>query len=310
MYKTFLIIISAAYLFICVENVHAEKLRRALVSQSVKDTDEALEFIIRHSIPIISLESPDDMETFKKKLLKWNPQIKDWTNIGEWESINVYRKSPLWDLSLGYHYYDNSEQLIEGGTINTTNSGPTVDLRLTWVHDLEFFSYLNYKFLQKNDFTLQDQSKLYSFPANHFVELGLKWQSTWTAWGFNTAIGWEQYSFISFNSDRFRVKRTIEQNLQVSTSEVWWFLPSMDFRFTILGRGSYFRIGGGKSFSGSKALDDGSKQEDVDSYRVLASWKQYIKTRWWTQLYFQYAEMEGLTNTTQSQYGWYIGYSF
>ena len=230
--------------------------------------------------------------------------------IGEWESINVYRKSPLWDLSLGYHYYDNSEQLADGGTINTTNSGPTVDLRLTWVHDLEFFSYLNYKFLQKNDFTLQGQSKLYSFPANHSVELGLKWQSAWTGWGFNTAIGWEQYSFISFNSDRFRVKRIIEQNLQVSTSEIWWLLPSMDFRFTILGRGSYLRLGVGKSFLGKKSLDDGSKQEDVDSSRVLMSWKQYIKRRWWVQLYYQYAEMKGITNTVQSQYGFFVGYSF
>lgn len=290
--------------------IYAEDMRRALVNQNVKDRDDALEFIIRHSIPVISLEAPEDMETFKKKLRLWNPQIRDWTNIGEWEAINVYRKTPIYEMSLGYHYYDNTEKLESGGTINTTNSGPTLDLRVTFVHDLEFFSYLNYKFLKKNDFTLEGQTRLYSFPANHSFEYGFKWQSSFSNWGTNLAVGWEQYSFISFNSDRFRIKRIIERNLQVSTSEILWFLPSLDYRFTLFKRGSYLRLGGGYSVFGKKSLDDGTKEEDVKSYRGLFSWKQYIRSRWWVELYFQYAQMDGVTNTVQSQYGLYTGYSF
>lgn len=284
-------------------------LRRALVSQSFKDENESLEFIIKHSIPVISLEAPKDKEKFKKKLKEWNPRITDWTKIGGWEDINVYRKSPIWELSAGYHYYDNTETLQGSGTINTTNSGPTIDLRLTWVHDLAKFTYLNYKFLKKNDFTLEGQSRLYTFPENHAVEYGWRWQSPFSPVGANIAVGWEQYSFISFNSDRFRIKAIIERNLQVSTSEIFWFLPSLDFRFSILGRGSYLRLGAGTSLKGSKALDDGSKQESVSSSRAIFSFKQYLRSRWWTQLYYQYAQMEGVTSTTQSQYGLYVGYS-
>lgn len=226
-------------------SIYADEMRRALVNQNVKDRDDALEFIIRHSIPIISLEAPEDMETFKKKLRVWNPHIRDWTNIGEWEPINVYRKTPIYEIALGYHLYDNIEQLGEEGTIKTTNSGPTLDLRVTFVHDLEFFSYINYKFLQKNSFTLEGQTRLYSFPANHSFEYGFKWQSSFSSWGTNLAVGYEQYSFISFNSDRFRVRRIIERNLQVSTSEIAWILPALDYRFTLFGRGSYLRLGGG-----------------------------------------------------------------
>lgn len=284
-------------------------LRRAQVMQNFEKEDDSLDFIIKHSIPVISLEAPKDRETFKKKLKLWNPHIRDWTSVGGWENINVYHKSPLWEVALGYHYYDNEEKLAEGGVITTSNSGPTLDLRATWVHDLSIFSYLNYKLLQKNDFTVENQEKIYSFPVNHSLEYGWRYQSPFSPIGFNLALGWEQYSFISFNSDRFRIKAIIEQNLQVSTSEIFWLLPSLDFRFSVYGKGGYIRLGAGVSALGKKELDDGAKSEDVSSFRGIFSYKQFIHSRWWIQTYMQYANLSGETESTQGQYGLYLGYS-
>lgn len=286
-------------------------MKRALVSQTFEEEDKALDYILKHSIPVMSLEAPEDKELFKKKLRFWNPQIEDWTKVGGWEEIKVYRKSPIYEVGLGYHAYQNEEGLSEGGVLKTTNSGPTVNIKATFVHSLDWTTFINYHFLQKNDFTVVGKTRLYKFPSNNSVELGVKYQSPFSAFSYEFALGYEEYSFISFNNERFRIRTIIEDNLQVSTTKMYWLFPAIDYRFTLMGRGSYLRVGVGRSFMGDKSLDDGEKFEEVvDSTRLLVSWKQYYMSRFFVRFYYQYARMEGLTKTDQTQFGLYTGYSF
>lgn len=285
-------------------------LRRVWVNKRFVTEDEALEFMIQHSIPVMSLEAPSDIARFKKLLRYWNPQIKDWRNIDAWENIYVYRDNPIYDISLGYHYYLNAETLALGGKIETENRGPTLDLRLNFIHTLEWQSFLNYKLMQKNKFQLANSSRIYGFPVNHSIEYGLNYSPQFSSFTFGLSVGWQQLSFISFNSDRYNILRIIEQNLQVSLSEVIWFMPSMSYRFSVMGHGSYITFKVGYSPIGNKSLDDGSKKEDITSSKWNLNFKQYIKSNLWFKLYYQDSTMKGDTSTSQTQYGGLIGLSF
>ncbi len=285
-------------------------LRRVWINKRFVTEDEALEFMIQHSIPVMSLEAPSDIPRFKKLLRYWNPQIKDWRTIDAWENIYVYRDNPIYDISLGYHYYLNSETLALGGTIETENRGPTLDLRLNFIHTLEWHSYLNYKLMQKNKFQLANSTRIYGFPINHNIEYGVSYHPQFSSFSFGFALGWQQFSFISFNSDRFNILRIIEQNLQVSLSEVIWMIPSISYRFSIMGHGSYLTLALGYSPLGTKSLDDGSKEEDITSTKWNLNFKQYIKSNLWFKLYYQDSEMKGDTSTSQAQYGGFLGLSF
>ncbi len=285
-------------------------LRRVWINKRFVTEDEALEFMIQHSIPVMSLEAPSDIPRFKKLLRYWNPQIKDWRTIDAWENIYVYRNNPIYDISLGYHYYLNEETLAAGGTIKTENRGPTLDLRLNFIHTLEWSSYFNYKFMRKNEFQLANSSRIYGFPINHNLEYGVSYRPQYSSFSYGLAVGWQQFSFISFNSDRFNILRIIEQNLQVSLSEVFWLMPSLSYRFSILGHGSYITLSMGYSPLGTKSLDDGSKKEDITSTKWNLNFKQYLKSNLWVKLYYQDSTMEGDTSTSQIQYGGFVGLSF
>ncbi|TNF25936.1 MAG: hypothetical protein EP319_15085, partial [Deltaproteobacteria bacterium] len=90
----------------------AEGVRPLVLSSDDWVSEEAaMDWVIKRYIPIISVEHPTDMERFRTKLREWNPQIKNWKRIKAFTPINVYRKTPLWDVSLGFHTYDNSEEL-------------------------------------------------------------------------------------------------------------------------------------------------------------------------------------------------------
>lgn len=290
--------------------VDSNGLRRVWVNKRFKTQDEALEFMIEHSIPIMSLEAPSDLERFKKLLKYWNPQIKDWRNIDAWESVYVYRENPLYDVSFGYHYYDNDETLDSGGNLLTENRGPTFDLRLNFIHTLEWHSYLNYKMMKKNKLQLASTQRIYNFPINHNIEYGLIYQPQFSSFSYGIAVGWQQFSFMSFNNERFNILRIIEQNLQVSLSEVYWVIPSISYRFSIFKHGSYLTLALGYSPIGTKSLDDGSKEEDITSMKWNVNFKQYLKGNLWFKLYYQDSEMDGDTQTHQIQYGGFIGLSF
>jgi len=285
-------------------------LRRVWVNKRFKTQDEALEFMIQHSIPVMSLEAPSDLERFKKLLRYWNPQIKDWRKIDAWENIYVYRENPIYDISFGYHNYENDEVLSGGGNIVTENRGPTFDIRLNFIHKLEWHSYVNYKLMKKNKFQLANSSRIYSFPVNHSIEYGGIYQPQFSNWSYGLALGWQQYSFISFNNERFNILRIIENNLQVSLSEVFWLIPSLSYRFSIMKHGGYLTLAAGYSPIGTKSLDDGSKKEDITSVKWKINYKQYVQANLWLNLYFQDAQMEGDTSTNQMQYGGFIGLSF
>ncbi len=290
--------------------VDSNGLNRVLVNKRFKTEDKALEFMIRNSIPVMSLESPSDIERFKKLLRIWNPHIKDWRKLDSWENVYVYRENPIYDVSVGYHFYDNNEQLDTGGNIITENRGPTFDLRLNFIHSLEWQSYFNYKLMKKNNFQLANSQRIYNFPINHNLEYGMSYRPQFSNFSYGLALGWQQFSFMSFNNERYNILRIIEQNLQVSLTEVFWLIPSVSYRFSIFKHGSYLTLAAGYSPLGTKSLDDNSKKEDVTSFKWNINFKQYLQSNLWIKLYYQDSQMDGATKTNQVQYGGFIGLSF
>lgn len=249
--------------------------------------EAAMDWVIKRYIPIISIEHPDDIERFRKKLREWNPGIKDWKRIKSWTPINVYRKTPVWDVSLGFHTYSNSEVLIsESATIDTKTFGPTLDVRATFTHSLTFFYYVNYKLLKKNNLDLATSDDSYSFPANHTVTLGFFNQAQFSPWSWEANIEREELSFMSFNNERFRIKAVILRNLQISDNTLYWVHAGLGRRFSINGRGTYLNLLGGYSAFGTKELDDGSLKEDVSGFKLQASLKTYFIHRMWAKAIF------------------------
>lgn len=289
--------------------VDSNGLRRAWVNKRFKTEDEALEFIIQHSIPVLSLQAPSDIERFKHFLREWNPHIKDWAKMGAWEEIYVKRKNPIYDLSFGYHFYRNTETLSRGGAIFTENRGPTFDLKINFIHTLEWRSYFNYKLMKKNNIQLVYLDRIYTFPINHSFEYGVAYEPQFSAFSYGMAVGWQQFSFLSFNSDKYKIQRYIEQNLQVSSSQVVWFIPEVNYHYSTFGHGSYITLAMGYSPIGTKSLDDGSKKESITSSKWRISYKQYIKSNLWFKSYYENNTMKGNTVTVQGQYGLFVGLS-
>lgn len=316
--------ISKVFLFICfvffiffAENSLASQVRRTRdgnrrvwVSKAFKSEDEALEFMLEHSIPIISLESPNDKDKFKKKLKSWNPQIENWKSIGAWEPIYVYLEKPIYEISVGGHLFQNDETLSTGAVINTENKGIAFDLKLTFPFDLELFTYMNYRLLQKNNFQLEGSSRVYSIPMNHSIELGFTRAPMFSRWSYGLSLEGQQFSFMSFNSEKYRVLRLIEENLQVSQSDIIWGAANLNYRFSLMGYGTYLLASGAYSLYGNKSLEDGSLEEDVTAYRFRGSIKQYLKYSLWLNFYYQVTKMSGVTKTSQTQYGAYLGTNF
>lgn len=289
----------------------AEGVRPLVLSSDDWVSEEAaMHWVIKRYIPIISVEHPTDMERFRTKLREWNPQIKNWKRIKAFTPINVYRKTPLWDVSLGFHTYDNSEELIaESSTIDTKTFGPTLDVKATFTHSLSFFSYINLRALKKTNLDLKESGKSYTFPVNYALRAGVFSQNQFSPWTWEASLEYEQLSFMSFNNKLYRVRSIILRNLQVSESQMVWGTVGFGRRMTFNKRGLYLNLLGGYSAFGSKSLDDGSLKEDVVGYKFMGSLKYYFVHRMWIMGYGQLTRYEGNTGTFQQQLGTYIGYT-
>ncbi|MCO4793651.1 MAG: hypothetical protein KC493_08070 [Bacteriovoracaceae bacterium] len=297
------------FLIPCITNAQSN---RVLVFDGNWVSEEAaIDWVIKRYIPIISIEHPKDINRFRNQLREWNPRIKNWKKIKSWTPINVYHKNPVWDVSLGFHTYSNSEELIvESATIDTKTFGPTLDVRATFTHSLTFFSYINYKMLKKNNLDLSNPNKSYSFPVNHTFTFGIYNHPKFTNWTWEANVEREELSFISFNNKIYRIKTKILQNLQVSKNSLYWVHAGLGWRFTINDRGNYINLLGGYSALGTKKLDDGNLKEDVTGFKFHGSWKSYIVHRMWIKGYAQITRYEGVTGTFQQQLGFYTGYTF
>ncbi len=305
-------IIVLSFLFCFTAEAQLAQGTRPLVLSSDDWVSEeaAMDWVIKRYIPIISIEHPTDMKRFRTKLREWNPQIKNWKKIKAFTPINVYRKTPLWDVSLGFHTYDNSEELIaESSTIDTKTFGPTLDVKATFTHSLSLFSYVNFRALKKNNLDLRDNGRQYSFPVNYSVRYGVFGQNQFSPWTWEASLEYEQLSFMSFNNKLYRVKSIILRNLQVSETQMVWGTVGFGRRFTFNKRGVYLNLLGGYSAFGSKSLDDGSLKEDVVGYKFMGSLKYYFVHRMWIMGYAQITQYEGNTGTLQQQLGTYIGYT-
>ncbi|GAB4023604.1 MAG: hypothetical protein Fur0010_26820 [Bdellovibrio sp.] len=275
-----------------------------------KTEDEVLDFIVREYIPIISLERPYDREQMKQNLKMWNPHIKDWTAITVQTKINVYKKRYLYDLHFGYHTYDNTEKLPGNGAINTKNFGPTMSLRITRTKDINAFTYYEYRLLKKNDFRLLDNNKLYSFPANHNLEMGYNWGPRRSNWSLGFGLAYEQISYLSFNNERFRVKSIILDNLQVSTVESFWATADLNYRIPFIPYGTYLSLQYGHSLWAKKSLDDGSLEETMSGQKLEGSLKFYFWRQMWFKIYYLSIFTSANTQIDHTQIGTHLGVTF
>lgn len=272
--------------------------------------EAAMDWVIKRYIPIISIEHPDDIEKFRKKLKEWNPRIKNWKKIKAFTPINVYRKTPIWDISFGFHAYSNSEDLLDdNSTIDTKTFGPTLDMKATFTHNLSTFSYVNLKVLKKNDLELVENNTQYSFPVNYSLRVGIFSQPQFSPWTWEASLEREELSFMSFNNKVYRIRAIILRNLQVSENVLYWGTVGFGRRFSINKKGLYINLNAGYSAFGTKKLDDGSLKEDVTGLKFMGSAKYYLIQRVWVMGYGQVTGYEGNTGTLQQQFGTYLGYT-
>lgn len=275
-----------------------------------KSEDEVLEYIIDEHIPVITIEHPNDRELTKKYLKLWNPHIHDWRNFGDYDKINIYKRRVLYDLSLGYHLYDNREKLSDSNSINTQNIGPTFAFRLSQTRGLNSYNYYEFRLQKKDNFILAENGEKYSFPMNHGVTLGYNWgpKKSFAQLGFG--LSYEEISYLSYNNETYQDRQSVLENLEVATVKAFWGSIEMSYRVPYFSYGTYLSIQYGESLLAHKSLPNDVLREHMKAYKVECSLKFYFWNKFWMKAYSLIVKSQANTSIDHNQQGIYLGITF
>jgi len=229
--------------------------------------------IIDNYIPIISRENPETRKSFIRKLKIWNPQIKDWTRIGSFTPINVYRQNPIYDISFGFETFSSNEKINSTQQIESPQSGLSVEFTTTFTHALNHLSFLNIKLLQKKDFIIDESDGVLKFPIDYNIDYGYMYRPNRTRWGLWASVNFERVTLPSYDVDRFENRFIILQNLKVNKNTIAWATAGPTYRFTIFKKGAYFHLKLAKSAYAKRVLEDNSFEESLSAIKATLEFK-------------------------------------
>lgn len=124
-------------------NLYSQK-KIELSVKNKQTENQIIDDIINKTYPYYSLEKPKNQKEQRRLMRKWNPHIKDWRGISQFDHINVKRKRGELTLSIGHKIQDTNEDSFGNSRYKTENKMEY--LRSDWIlsilQGIDFFGHI------------------------------------------------------------------------------------------------------------------------------------------------------------------------